>query len=333
MRLISHPAVLLTLTAVLLACASVPFWGGTYELKVATRILCFALFVLSIDLLIGFGGMVTFGQAAFFGLGAYALFFLSPEYEAGSILVAGLGAMALGALAALLTGLVVVRTKGVYFIMVTLAFAQMGFALFHDTDIANGSDGAFVFVKPALTVAGVTLIDFESRTDLHFTVLAVVVIALAKLVVLIRSPFGEALQGVKTDDRRMRALGYNPYLIRLAAFTMAGALAGLAGFLFASIDGYVSPELLGWQLSGQGIVMAVLGGLGSLGGAVFGAASLVLLEEVLKDQSLVGGFIAEHWHIPLGLIIVGIVLAFRGGIAGALSRLGGTLGGMGGGRP
>jgi len=323
MLVLRHPAVLAALVLVLVVSASVPLWGGTFELKVATRILTMALFALSIDLLIGFGGMVTFGQAAFFGLGAYALFFLSPEYEAGSILFAGLGAMALGATAACVTGLVVVRTKGVYFIMVTLAFAQMGFALFHDTAIAGGSDGAFVFVKPAFQIAGVTLLDFENRVDLHYATLAVLIVTLAKLAILIRAPFGEALQGAKTDERRMRALGYDPYLIRLAAFTLAGAIAGLAGFLFASIDGYVSPELLGWHMSGQGIVMAVLGGLGSLAGAVFGATALVVLEEVLKDQGLVGAAVAGHWHIPLGIVIVLIVLASKGGIAGALSRLGG----------
>ncbi|MDX1711440.1 MAG: branched-chain amino acid ABC transporter permease [Rhodovibrionaceae bacterium] len=324
-------ALFLALVVVLLA--TVPFVAETYYLKLATRMIVLAIFAMSLDLLIGYTGLVSFGHAAFFGLAAYALQVISPQYAAANLLLALPGAIAVSALAALAIGALVVRTRGIYFIMVTLAFAQMAFYLVHDTPWVGGSDGAFIYVKPVLGIAGVTLLDLESRESFYFLCLGALVGSYALLVVLLRSPFGEAIQGIRLNEHRMRALGYNTYLYKLASFTVAGALAGLAGFLFAAIDGFVAPQLLGWHQSGAGIMMVILGGLGTLFGPALGAIVFVGVEEVFKERALVGP-LADHWQMLLGVFIVAVVLGLRGGVAGWLvRRMGSGRQGADGGRP
>jgi branched-chain amino acid transport system permease protein len=299
--------------------ALVPFVAETYYLKLVTRMIVLAIFAMSLDLLIGYTGLVSFGHAAFFGLAAYALQVISPEYEAAQLWLALPTAIAVSAVAALAVGALVVRTRGIYFIMVTLAFAQMGFYLVHDTPWVGGSDGAFIYVKPVLSLAGVTLLDLENRQAFYFFCLGALVGSYLLLLVILRSPFGEAIQGIKLNEHRMRALGYNTYLYKLASFTVAGALAGLAGFLFAAIDGFVAPQLLGWHMSGAAIMMVILGGLGTLFGPAVGAIVFVGMEEAFKERSLAGPM-ADHWQILMGVFIIVIVLGLRGGIAGWLVR-------------
>jgi branched-chain amino acid transport system permease protein len=203
-------------------------------------------------------------------------------------------------------GVFVVRTSGVYFIMVTLAFAQMVYYFFHDTRIAGGSDGIYINARPATGVAGLDLTD-----DLHFyyVVLALLAGAFLLLAVILRSPFGRALQGIKANEQRMRALGFATRRYKLAAFVLAGTLAGLAGYLAAAKEGYVNPELLAWHQSGVVLMMLILGGMGTLFGAVIGTFSYVLLQEWFST-------LTKHWPLLMGGFIIVTVLLFPQGLAG-----------------
>lgn len=301
---------------------ALPFIGGPYAVKFATRLLVLALFVVSLDLLIGVTGLVSFGHAAFFGVGAYAVFFVSPEYEPANLALALVAGVGLAAIAALVVGSFAMLTRGFYFIMVTLAAGQMLYSLFHDTDIAKGSDGAYVNVKPNLSLAGKTLIDFESSWQFYFFCLAALIVAYAVLFALARSPFGRALQGIRVNETRMAALGYNTYAYKLAAFVVAGGVAGLAGALFACIDGFVTPELLSWHQSGLAIMMVVLGGAGTLFGPILGAFAYIGLEDLLKTTSLVGEFVSSHWRLGTGAVLVVAVLLSPDGLAGFLKLFG-----------
>ena len=305
---------------ILLAClVALPFVAGTYPVKLMTRIIILATFVLSLDLLIGITGLVSFGHGAFFGCGAYAVYFVSPESEAANVFVALGAGLVLGGAAAFVVGAFATLTRGFYFIMVTLAAGQMMFSLFHDTDIAKGSDGAFVNVKPELAFHGTSLIDFSDWHQFYYVCLLVLVAAYFLLFGLVRSPFGRVLQGIRANEVRMSALGYDTYRYKLAAFTMAGMLAGLAGALFASIDGFVTPELFNWHQSGLAIMMVVLGGAGTLYGPIIGAFAYAMLEEVLKSASIVGPLIADHWRLGTGVTLVLAVLLSPDGLAGFLS--------------
>jgi branched-chain amino acid transport system permease protein len=305
--------------ALLLGCLiALPFFTGPYPVKLMTRIVILATFVLSLDLLIGVTGLVSFGHAAFFGCGAYAVYFVSPESEAANVFVAlGAGLLA-GGLVAFIVGAFATLTRGFYFIMVTLAAGQMLFALFHDTDIAKGSDGAYINVKPDLTVFGLGLLDFSDRRQFYYVCLAVLVGAYFLLFALVRSPFGRVLQGIRANEVRMSSLGYNAFRYKLAAFTLAGMLAGLAGALFASIDGFVTPDLLNWHQSGLAIMMVVLGGAGTLFGPILGALAYASLEELLKTASIVGSFVADHWRLGTGATLIVAVLMSPDGLAGLL---------------
>ncbi len=297
-----------------------PLLAETYYLKLLTRILILALFALSLDLLVGYTGLVSLGHAAFFGVAGYALQILSPEYEAANLLWILPASLAVTALVAAAVGALSVRTRGIYFIMVTLAFAQMLYFLFHDSDLAGGSDGAFIFVKPALSLFGVTLLDFEDRTQFYYACLAALVASYGFLLLLLRSPFGEAIQGIKLNEHRMRALGYRTYVYKLVAFVIAGTLAGLAGFLFAAVDGFVAPQYLAWHQSGLVLVMVILGGMGTLFGPMLGALAYVGVEELLREPALFGP-LAEHWQLLKGGFIIAVVLLLRAGLAGLLRDL------------
>lgn len=308
---------MLVLLLLLLAGAlALPHAGGAYAVKLAARVLVLALFVLSLDLVIGFTGLVSFGHAAFFGLGAYAAYAVSPEDAAAPlVLVIGTG-IGLGGIGALVVGALALRTRGFYFIMVTLAAGQMLYALLHDTRLAGGSDGAYINVKPVLEIGGRVLLDLTSRVQVYHLALFALVLVYIGLLVLVRSTFGRTLQGISANEQRMAALGINCYRAKLVAFTLAGAIAGLAGALHASLDGFVTPDLLGWRESGLGIMMVVLGGTGTLHGPVLGAIVYAGLEEALKSASLVGPLMAEHWRLGTGAALVAAVLLSPKGIGG-----------------
>jgi branched-chain amino acid transport system permease protein len=306
------------LLAVVLALAAVPLAGSTFHAELVAKVMILAIFAMSLDLLVGYTGLVSFGHAAFFGVGAYALALLAPKYEAASLWVTLPAALLASGAAALLVGALVVRVKGIYFIMVTLAFAQMFHFVFHDTDFGRGSDGVTINFRPVATVAGRTPFDLSHPTHAYFFVLAALVGVFAFLTVLLRSPFGHALKGIRANEHRMRSLGFPVYRYKLASFGIAGALAGLAGYLSALQDGFVSPELLSWHQSGNVLLMLILGGMGSLHGAAIGAAAFVLLQELFQLVTL-------RWQLAFGLSIILIVLFAPGGLATAARRLGRAL--------
>ena len=293
---------------------SLPLWLSPYLQGLVAKIMVYAVFALSLQLLVGTTGLVSLGHAAFLGIGAYVTVLASPE---GSVSLAWLlpASMLAAALYALVVGALSLRTTGVYFIMVTLAFAQMAYFVFHDTQLAGGSDGLYLYTRPALTVAGFKLLDTEDGRQLYALVWAALVGTYALLALLQRSRFGHALAGIRVNEQRMRAAGFSTLPYKLAAFVIAGALAGLAGGLLAVKDGVVNPELLSWHESGAVLLMLILGGLGHLRGAVIGAAAFTLLKEFFSSEGLLGP-LASHWQLSLGLAIIVLVAALPRGLMG-----------------
>lgn len=312
------PRATLPLIGVLLL-ASYPLVGGNYGLDLVTKIMIYAIFALSLELLVGSTGLVCFGHAALFGIGAYAAVLLAPESEPASLWWILPASVAAAGAYALFMGALSLRTKGVYFIMVTLAFAQMAYFVIHDTPLGGGTDGIYLYVKPVLAAGGTVLIDLDKPAVFYAFTLASLVAVYGLLALLLRSRFGRALAGIKANEQRMRATGFSTYPYKLAAFVISGALAGYAGFLFAVKDGYVNPELLSWHLSGAVLVMIILGGLGHLRGAVLGAFAYALLQEFFKSELIFGSF-AKHWHLGLGLTIILSVALLPNGLIGLLQR-------------
>jgi len=299
--------------AVLALLAFFPFAGATFYTELVTKVMILAIFALSLDLLVGYTGLVSFGHAAYYGIGAYVLGLLTPKYEAANLWLTLPAAIALAGLAAFAVGIFVVRVKGIYFIMVTLAFAQMFYFLFHDTKLGRGSDGISMNFKPVATIGGVTPFDLGNATHVYFFVFALLVLVFLFLRTLLRSPFGRALQGIRSNEHRMRSLGFPVYRYKLASFTIAGALAGLAGYLSALQFGFVNPELLSWHQSGNVLLMLILGGQGSLYGAAVGAFAFVALEEVYSSMT-------THWQLLLGATIIALVIFLPGGLASVAGR-------------
>ena len=301
-----------------------PLAATGFYLDLVTKVMILAIFALSLDLLVGYTGLVSFGHAAFFGVGAYALALAAPRYEAASLWLTLPFAVAAAGLAAFVVGALVVRVRGVYFIMVTLAFAQMFYFVFHDTEFGRGSDGISMNFKPAAEAFGVTLIDLGKETQVYYFVFAALAAVYVFLKLLLRSPLGHALQGIKSNEQRMRSLGFQVLRYKLASFTVAGALAGLAGYLSAMQFGYVSPELLSWHQSGNVLLMLILGGLGSLRGAVVGAFAFVLLQELFQT-------VTTHWQLLFGGTILAVVAFLPGGLGSVTQRLERAVIGGGGG--
>jgi branched-chain amino acid transport system permease protein len=297
-----------------------PFVGGKFYVDLMVTTMILAIFALSLELLVGRTGLVSFGHAAFFGIAAYATALLSPQSEAASLLWLLPAAVVLTALAALVIGALSLRTRGIYFIMVTLAFAQMAYFVFHDMKFAGGSDGRYLYVKPVLAIGSVTLLDLDRPLTFYYFTLAALIVVYALLALVGRARLGHALAGIKANEQRMRAAGFSTYPYKLAAFVLAGALAGVAGFLYAVKDGFVNPEILAWHQSGTVLLMLILGGLGSLRGAVVGAFLFVLLKELFQSEALFGAF-AKHWQLPLGLTIIALVALMPNGVTGLPAQL------------
>jgi branched-chain amino acid transport system permease protein len=300
------------LVAAFLALALFPLVGGKFGVDFVTKTMVFAIFALSLELLVGQAGLVCFGQAAFFGIAAYAVVLLTPKDGGASIAWLMPAALAMAALYALFVGALSLRTRGVYFIMVTLAFSQMAYYVVHDTPLGGGTDGIYLNFTPT---AGP--VDLGKPLPVYYFTLAALVAAFAFLAMLLRSRFGRALAGIRVNEQRMRAAGFSTYPYKLAAFTLSGAVAGLAGFLFAVKDGFVNPELMGWHVSGAVLMMVILGGIGHLHGAVLGAFAFALLQELFMSQPLFGDF-ARHWHLGVGLAIILCVALLPRGLAGGL---------------
>lgn len=293
---------------VLLAAAiALPFAVPTYYVQFVSKAFIMGILAMALNLAVGHGGLVSLCHAAFFGLAGYVLALLSPGYDPASLLLTLPAAMLAAAAAALIIGVLALRTRGVYFIMVTLAFGEMLFFLFHDTDIAGGSDGAYVNAKPEIAIAGHRLLDLASPMAFYFVVLFFLIATISVLTMLVRSPFGHALAAARDNERRARSLGFPIYRIRLIAFVISGAIAGLAGYFAAAQFGFVAPQMLGWHLSATVLVMVLIGGLRSVTGPLIGALVLIVLEEVLKAST-------DYWKLAEGLIIIVIVLALPNGV-------------------
>jgi branched-chain amino acid transport system permease protein len=283
-----------------------PILGGSYLLLVGERILIFAIAALSLQLLIGAGGLVSFGHAAFLGIGAYAAG-IAASHGLGTLGYALPAALAASALFALLTGAIAVRTRGVYFIMITLAFGQMAFFVAGSLAPYGGDDGLSF---PGRTLVFGTRV-LENRVVFFYATLVLAAASYLLVSRLVASRFGRVLRGLTDSETRMQAIGLAPYRFRLAAYVIAGTLCGLAGFLLGNQAEFVSPAYMHWQRSGELIVMVLLGGTGTLYGPVVGALALLVLEESLSR-------LTEHWKAILGLLLVLVVLFARGGIAGAI---------------
>ena len=310
-------SVQLLLVLGLAALIAFPFVGTNFYIDMVNRMMILAIFAMSLDLLQGVTGLVSLGHAAYFGIAGYALAFLTPEGAPVSLYTSLPLAVGGSALAALIIGFLVVRTQGIYFIMVTMAFAQMVFFLFFDNKVLGGSDGLFLNFKP-----DAVLIDLENKQVFYFFTLACLVGVYAFLRRLLWSPFGRALSGIRVNEHRMRALGFGTFSHKLAAFTLAGALAGLAGYLWAAQSGFVNPELMGFHMSAHAIMMVILGGMGNFAGAIIGAFSFEMLLHVFKDLPAIGQFeTGKHWQMWMGLFIVALIVFAPKGILGLITRV------------
>ncbi|MEO8856342.1 MAG: branched-chain amino acid ABC transporter permease [Burkholderiaceae bacterium] len=310
------------LVAGLVVLLGFPFAGTDFYTQMVVRMMIMAIFAMSLDLLQGVTGLVSLGHAAYFGLAGYALAFMMPANEAASLWWTLPAAVIVSGLAALAIGFLVVRTQGIYFIMVTMAFAQMVFFLFFDNKALGGSDGVYLNFKPSLMPGDAPLFSLGSKFTLYYFTLAVLLLVYAFLRRLLWSPFGRALAGIRVNEHRMRAMGFGTFSYKLSAFTLAGALAGLAGYLWAVQSGYVNPELLGFQLSAHGIMMVILGGMGNFAGAILGAFTFEIVLFVFKDLPQVGSVnLGKHWQLWMGSFMVLVVVFAPRGILGAVQRL------------
>jgi branched-chain amino acid transport system permease protein len=290
-----------------LAVALMPLYASNYHLQLASTALVAAMFALSLQLLVGAAGMVSLGHAAFFGIGAYAVHLLPPGLSIALTLPA---AAALAAAAALPVGALSLRTRGFFFLMTTLAFGQMLFFVFHDTPLGGGKDGVFV-TRPALELFGLALeVPRRSRpAAMLWLNLGLLVLVYAGLAALMGTLFGRALLGIRANEDRMRAMGYDTRRVKLAAFVLAGALAGVAGHMQAMAEAFVTPEMLAWHHGAEALLMILLGGLGALHGPILGAFALVGLGEAST-------LITERQRLVEGLVILAVVLVLPRGLAG-----------------
>ena len=307
----------------LAALLAFPFVGTSFYTEMVTRMMIMAIFAMSLDLLQGVTGLVSLGHAAYFGLAGYALAFLTPQGEAVSLWWTLPLAVLASGFAALLIGFFVVRTRGIYFIMVTMAFAQMVFFLFFDNKMLGGSDGLYINFKPSVQVAGWVPFDLNSKPTFYYFTLGAMLMVYAFLRRLLWSPFGRALAGIRVNEHRMRAMGFGTFGYKLAAFTLAGSLAGLAGYLWGMQTGYINPELMGFQMSAHVIMMVVLGGMGNIAGAIVGAFAFEYLLHAFKDLPQLGSVnLGKHWQLWMGLFIVLLVTFAPRGLLGLAGRLG-----------
>jgi branched-chain amino acid transport system permease protein len=315
-------SVQLSLGLGLVALAAFPFVGTDFYIQMVTRMMILAIFAMSLDLLQGVTGLVSLGHAAYFGLAGYALAFLMPQGEAASLWLTLPLAVLASALAALVIGFFVVRTHGIYFIMVTMAFAQMVFFLFFDNKALGGSDGLYINFRPSATLMGHTLFDLDNKTTLYYFTLGALVLVYVFLRRLLWSPFGRALSGIRVNENRMRAMGFGTFGYKLSAFTLAGALAGLAGYLWGVQTGYINPELMGFHMSAHAIMMVILGGMGNFAGAAVGAFAFEYVLHALKDLPQVGTVnLGKHWQLWMGSFIVLIVIFAPRGLLGLVEKL------------
>ncbi|MGI9405631.1 MAG: branched-chain amino acid ABC transporter permease [Hyphomicrobiaceae bacterium] len=291
-----------------------PFW-----LDIFTRLVILSIAAVSLNLLLGYGGLVSFGHAAFLGLGAYAVGIpvhhaINGEFEAVAT-TNGLFHVALAvgvsALYALITGAISLRTRGVHFIMITMAFGQMMFFAIVSMEVYGGDDGLTIYQR-----SEVPLMDLGRPLTLYALCYGSLLAALYIVHRIVNSRFGMVIQGAMGNEERMRALGFNAYIYRLLAYVISGSMCGYAGALLGNFTTFISPEMMDWTRSGELMFMVILGGAGSLFGPVIGASIFLLLEEVMSGWTV-------YWHLPFGILLILAVLFLRGGVSGFFGRLGG----------
>ena len=306
MARIDRRGVLLVL--LLVVAIALPPWLGVYYTRFATQIAIYGMAALSVDLLLGYTGLITFGQAALFGIGAYAAGMLTVYGVTDALVVWPLAVLA-AMLSALAIGSLSLRTRGFQFIMVTLAFAQMVYYFAQSLRSWGGDDG---FTMPRRDHLG--FVALSNHTTFYYVVLALTVVVLLLSDRLVKSQFGMVIRGIRDNERRAAAIGFPPYRYKLVAFTVAGGIAGLAGALMANHASFVSPAVLSWQLSGELLAMVILGSANSLVGPILGAAFFLAFRDLLSDFT-------EHWMLFFGPLLVARVLLMKDGIWVLLLRL------------
>jgi branched-chain amino acid transport system permease protein len=280
--------------------------GDTFAMTLFTRILIMALAALSLNLIMGFGGMVSFGHAAYLGIGGYAVGILAKE-GFGAGLVQWPVAIGASALYALIVGALSLRTRGVYFIMITLAFAQMIYYVAIGLDRYGGDDGLTINRRSQFG----TFFDLNNKTLFYYLCFALLLAGIYLVWRIVNSRFGRVIEGARSNDRRMRAIGFPTFRYRLVCFVIAGAMCGLAGALLANHTNFISPAMMHWTRSGDLMVMAVLGGMYSMFGPLIGTTTFLVLEEVLSRFT-------DYSNIIIGPLLLLVAIYARGGIDGLL---------------
>jgi len=305
------------LAGMLLLLAAVPpaaaYFDAPFYIDLLRRVMIFGIAAISLNLILGYGGMVSFGHAAYLGIGGYAVGVLA-HYGHNEGWLQWTVAIGASALVALAIGAISVRTSGIYFIMITLAFTQMLYYLGISVAEFGGDDGMRLQVRSEFG-----WIDLGDEKAFYYLVLAILVFALVFVHRVVNSRFGRVLQAARSNESRTRAIGFSPYPYRLAAFVISGALCGLAGALLVNHTTYLTPEFMNWTRSGELMFMVILGGIATSAGPLLGAAALLLLEDLLQGWSLLPReAVRDHWQLYLGIILVLVVLYARRGLAGLL---------------
>jgi branched-chain amino acid transport system permease protein len=304
-----RPVPLIALIVAFVALAAIPLLEKPFLVAQFTRIVIYAIFAMSLDLLVGYCGLVSLGHAAFFGVAAYATAMLADRAGIDNVLVSLPVSLIAAAVAAAVIGLLTLRTRGIYFIMATLAFAQVLFFVVHDNPFFGGSDGLLLLTRFRLAVSGITLLDLSDPVIRYYTCFAIGLLVLIGLWMLVESPFGRVIQGIKSNEQRMRALGYAVDRYKFVCFVIGGTLAGLAGHLYILLTGLADPSILDWLHSAQLLMMVIVGGIGTLIGGAVGALVMILFIDQASE-------LTEHWKILVGALVIAITLLARGGIVG-----------------
>ena len=304
---------LVTIALLLIALILMPVYarliGNAFVLTLFTRIIILALAATSLNLILGYGGMMSFGHAAYLGIGGYAVGILAHEGIASGWVQFPAAVLA-SALFALIVGALSLRTRGVYFIMITLAFGQMIYYVTAGLDRYGSDDGLTIYRRSQFG----GFIDLSNKTQFYYVCLGLLFACLYLVWRIVNSRFGLVIQGIRSNESRMQAIGFPAYRYRLVCFVIAGAMCGLAGALLANHTEFVSPSIMYWTRSGDLMVMVILGGIGSLFGPLIGTVGFLALEEVLSG-------ITEYWQLIIGPLLLVVVLFGRGGIDGWLGRL------------
>ena len=290
--------------------------GMSFYLDLATRLCILAIAAVGLNLILGYGGMISFGHAAYLGLGAYAVGIPAHHWLYGGLdfLATNNGfihiaiAVMISGLFALLTGMICLKTKGVYFIMITMAFSQMAYYLFVSIEEYGSDDGLVINTR-----SEIPLINLDDPIQMFLVSFSSLIFFMWLVHLITKSNFGLILSGIKDNEARMVSLGYNVYLHKLIAFIFSGIICGFAGVLLGNFTTFISPEMIDWSRSGELMFMVILGGVATVMGPLFGAIVFVILEEVLSSITI-------YWHLPFGLLLIAVVLFFKGGLSSLLSK-------------